>query len=139
MPSRRKTRIRLIQEMYANDNKGKLKWKEFMRDDDIDTNYYKSLKEALSKNLEDIDDLIREFSPKRRFEDISPGDLAILRLAIAEGFFEKLVPVKVAINEAVEIAKIYGGDNSYKFVNGVLGSILKHKFPDLVQNKEKGN
>ena len=53
-------------------------------------------------------------------ERVSKVDLSILRLAIYEIRFDDNIPVKVAINEAVELAKRFGGDDSYKFVNGVL-------------------
>ena len=58
-------------------------------------------------------------------------DRNILRLAIFEILHDNKVPVKVAINEAVELAKAFGSDNSPKFVNGVLGSVSAH----LVERK----
>ncbi len=74
-------------------------------------------------NREDIDQKIRRFAPAWPVEQIPAVDRNILRLAIFELLFDKKVPVKVAINEAVELAKKFGGDNSPKFVNGVLGSV----------------
>ena len=56
---------------------------------------------------------------------MSKVDLSILRLAVYEMKFDEDVPVKVAINEAVEIAKSFGGDASASFVNGILGKIAK--------------
>jgi N utilization substance protein B len=75
------------------------------------------------KDREKIDGIIREFAPAWPIDQISPVDRNILRLAIYEILLDNRVPVKVAINEAVELAKKFGGDNSSKFVNGVLGSV----------------
>jgi len=74
-------------------------------------------------NKEEIDKSIRRFAPAWPVAQITAVDRNILRLAIFEILFDKRVPVKVAINEAVELAKRFGGDNSPKFVNGVLGSV----------------
>jgi N utilization substance protein B len=74
-------------------------------------------------NKEEIDQSIRRYAPAWPVEQIPTVDRNILRLAIFEILFDKRVPVKVAINEAVELAKRFGGDNSPRFVNGVLGSV----------------
>jgi N utilization substance protein B len=70
-----------------------------------------------------IDENIHRFAPAWPVAQINTVDRNILRLAIFEILFAKKVPVKVAINEAVELAKRFGGDNSPRFVNGVLGSV----------------
>jgi N utilization substance protein B len=75
------------------------------------------------KVLPAIDTQITEFAPERPLTEINKVDLAILRLIIFEA--EHLhTPVKVLINEAVELAKEFGTDSSPKFVNGVLGKLL---------------
>ena len=71
----------------------------------------------------DSDEKIRKYAPQWPLEQIPVIDRNILRLAIYEILHDNRVPVKVAINEAVELAKRFGGDNSAKFVNGVLRSI----------------
>jgi len=71
----------------------------------------------------EIDRNIQRFAPSWPVEQISVIDRNILRLAIYEILFDNRVIVKVAINEAVELAKKFGGETSSKFVNGVLGSI----------------
>jgi len=76
-------------------------------------------------NLVIIDKAIAQAAPDWPLEQINKIDLAILRLAIYEMTFEKKEPEKVIIDEAVEIAKSYGSEKSPKFVNGVLGTILK--------------
>ena len=75
------------------------------------------------QNKEKIDSNIKTFAPTWPIEQLAVVDRNILRLAIFEVLFDNRVPVKVAINEAVELAKIFGSDNSPKFVNGVLGSV----------------
>ncbi len=75
------------------------------------------------QNKERIDRNIRSFAPAWPIEQIPAVDRNILRLAIFEILLDNKVPVKVAINEAVELAKTFGSENSSKFVNGVLGSV----------------
>jgi N utilization substance protein B len=70
-----------------------------------------------------IDDVIRQAAPQWPVAQISAIDRNILRLAIREILMNNGAPIRAAINEAVELAKIYGSDNSAKFVNGVLGSV----------------
>lgn len=76
------------------------------------------------ENLDKIDSLIQKGAPAWPVEKISRIDLAILRLAVFELAIDKKQPKKVIIDEAIEIAKEYGGDTSPKFINGVLGKIL---------------
>ena len=75
------------------------------------------------QNRNEIDRNIQKFAPAWPVEQIAMIDRNILRLAIFEILFDNKVPVKVAISEAVELAKSFGSDNSYKFVNGVLGAV----------------
>lgn len=77
------------------------------------------------EKLADIDARIDAFSHKWSRERISRVALAVLRLAIYEMFYEDETPVSVAINEAVELAKKYGGNEDSSFVNGVLGGISR--------------
>jgi N utilization substance protein B len=75
------------------------------------------------QHREEIDGNIQRFAPTWPIEQISVIDRNILRLAISEILFDNGITVKVAINEAVELAKKFGGENSSKFVNGVLGAV----------------
>ena len=80
---------------------------------------------GIEKNLEEIDNNIKSnLKENWKIERISKIDLSILRLAIYEIKYKE-IPYKVAINEAVELAKKYGEDNSKNFVNGILASIVK--------------
>ncbi len=69
------------------------------------------------------DENIQSFAPAWPIKQIPVVDRNILRLAIFEILIDNKLPVKIAINEAVELAKTFGSDNSSKFVNGVLGSV----------------
>jgi len=71
----------------------------------------------------EIDEVIREKAPAWPLEQVAVVDRNILRLAIFEILLDNRVPVRAAINEAVELAKAFGGDSSPKFVNGVLGAV----------------
>jgi len=76
------------------------------------------------KNREAIDGNIIKFAPAWPVEQIATIDRNILRLAIFEILFDNKVPAKVAVSEAVELAKRFGSDKSAKFVNGVLGAVI---------------
>lgn len=76
--------------------------------------------------LPKIDGIISEYAPDWPIDQITTVDRNILRLGMYELVFAKEVPPKVAINEAIELAKSYGGHSSGKFVNGVLGSVFKN-------------
>lgn len=82
------------------------------------------LTEGVLKKKKEIDEIIKRFAPAWPLEQISTIDRNILRLAIFEILLNNGMPPKGAINEAVELAKIYGSENSAKFVNGVLGSVF---------------
>ncbi len=85
--------------------------------------FVRDLVSSVIQNKEKIDNNIKNFAPAWPIEQIPLVDKNILRLAISEILFDNKVPVKVAINEAVELAKMFGSDSSPKFVNGVLGSV----------------
>jgi len=85
--------------------------------------FARELVEGVLGDREAIDDIIRRAAPQWPLEQISAIDRNILRLAIREILVNNGAPVKAAINEAVELAKSFGSDNSAKFVNGVLGSV----------------
>lgn len=71
-----------------------------------------------------LDDLIQENAPEWPVEQIAIIDRNILRIAIFEITIDQSTPLKVAINEAVELAKLFGSDSSPRFVNGVLGTLV---------------
>ena len=85
--------------------------------------FVRQLVNQAMQHREEIERNIQRFAPAWPVEQISVIDRNILRLAISEILFDNRVIVKVAINEAVELAKKFGGESSSRFVNGVLGSI----------------
>lgn len=76
------------------------------------------------ENIAEIDKLITSAAPDWPADKIAKVDLAILRAAVFELYFNDSVPPKVAINEAIELAKEFGGETSGKFVNGALGTLI---------------
>ncbi len=127
--TRRRVRSLALQALYEVDSTGhetegvlaRLLAEERLSEDNI--SFARELVSGVIQNKDKIDQNIRSFAPAWPLEQISLVDRNILRLAIFEILLDNRVPVKVAINEAVELAKTYGSDNSSKFVNGVLGSI----------------
>lgn len=93
---------------------------------DDDVSFAKQLVEGTVTNVESIDRDIENAAPEWPLDQISVIDKSILRLAIYELLHMPEVPAKVAINEAVELAKTFGGDNTSRFVNGVLGTIYRN-------------
>ncbi len=92
---------------------------------DDDAAYIASALEGLAAEKNTIDGLIVKHAPEWPLEQIAAVDRAVLRVGIYELLYSEGVPPKVAINEAVEIAKAYGGENSGSFVNGVLGTVYR--------------
>ena len=87
--------------------------------------YARHLVDGVRAHRSEIDKLISKTAPAWPIAQISGIDRNILRIAIFEILFDnRAIPAKVAINEAVELAKEYGGENSPKFVNGVLGTVV---------------
>jgi len=86
---------------------------------------FEKIIKGVKKNQEEIDKIIVEYAPQWPIEQMKLVDLQILRIAIYEGFLEKITPPKVAIDEAIELAKEFGGESNSKFVNGVLGAIYE--------------
>jgi N utilization substance protein B len=90
-----------------------------------DKGFIKHLVEGVIKNQKEIDGLITKYAPEWPIEQITMVDRNVLRIGIQEMKYDPDIPEKVAINEAIELAKTFGGESSGKFVNGVLGTIYK--------------
>jgi len=84
--------------------------------------FISELVSGVLENMGPIDALVQRFAPAWPLKQMSIVDRNILRLGVGE-IISNVVPAKVAINEAVELAKLFGSDNSPRFVNGVLGSV----------------
>lgn len=90
-----------------------------------ETVFAKKIIEDVHTNIDAIDKLISQYAPQWPIEQITIIDRNILRIGIYELKFNDEVPPKVAINEAIELAKNFGGPASGRFINGVLGAIYK--------------
>jgi transcription antitermination protein NusB len=84
-----------------------------------------------------LDEVIAEYAPEWPFDQIASIDRNILRIATWEFSISGQTPLKVAINEAVELAKLYGSDTAPRFINGVLGSLADHQHI-IAQQFKKG-
>jgi N utilization substance protein B len=128
---RHKSRIITLQVLYELDCSGH-------RTDDIlsrlttDQNisvdiadFVRHLITGVETNRNKIDETISKFAPAFPVKQISAIDRNILRIALFEMLFDGTVPVKAAINEAIELSKHFSSDTSPKFINGVLGSVAK--------------
>lgn len=93
--------------------------------EDADTDYIDLTIAGVQKYQKEIDDQITKAAPEWPLEQIASIDKTILRIAIYEILYSEDVPPKVAINEAVELGKTFGGGNSSKFINGVLGTVYR--------------
>lgn len=138
MGIRRRARILALQTLYEADiakHNAEEVLERFIMEKPLPvelSNYAQELIRGVMRKKEEIDALIERFAPQFPITEISYIDRNILRLAIYEILFDNKVPMKAAINEAVELAKTFGSDSSYRFVNGVLGSISQ-----FVQKDEK--
>ena len=93
--------------------------------DEADRAYISSKYERITALLPELDSEIEKSSRSWKLERIGKTDLAILRLAVYEMKYDDDIPVGVAANEAVELAKEYGGSDSASFVNGIIGTVSR--------------
>ncbi|MFA5633603.1 MAG: transcription antitermination factor NusB [Candidatus Dojkabacteria bacterium] len=100
---------------------------EINETNEYDKELYKKLVDGVLENTESINKIIIKYAPQWPVEQMKLVDLQILRIAIYEGFQAKITPPKVAIDEAIEVARDFGGEVSSKFVNGVLGAIYEEE------------
>ncbi len=121
---RRNARILLIQEFYAQSQVAEASVDDLLTPKyPLDKEKYDAIKTALNTFKQQIDEMILKYAKERPLDEINPVDYSILKVVIAEGILTEITPPKVAINEGIELAKLFGTDASPKFVNGVLGAI----------------
>jgi len=127
--TRRKARILALQALYEMDSVGREPEPLIERTvaeaglTDENSVFVRELIGGTLKNREAIDREIHTLAPAWPLDQLALIDRNILRLAIFEILYDNKVPVKVAVNEAVELAKTFGSDSSAKFINGVLGAV----------------
>jgi len=94
---------------------------------DENKTYITETVEGIAEHIANIDAKIKKYAPNWPLDQMSMVDRNILRIGVYELEFNDQIPDKVAINEAIEIAKSYGGQSSGKFVNGILGAMYHDK------------
>ncbi|MCT4585060.1 MAG: transcription antitermination factor NusB [Peptostreptococcaceae bacterium] len=120
---KRENLMTLFYQMEFMDEFNVDKLNSFMEENNISDEYFMSVANNFLNNKEEIDKKIDE-NIKWNISRLAKVDLSILRLAITEITYIDDVPNKVAINEAVELAKKFCDEKSFAFINGVLGSVL---------------
>ena len=94
----------------------------------VDTEFYNRIIDGVIEKQPEIDEIISKCAPEWPIDQITPIDRIILEISVFELKYSQDLPPKVAIDEAIELAKQFGADNSSKFINGVLGSVYKILF-----------
>jgi len=132
-PSRHNLRALIIQLLYGfefgSQNLRSLKESYFFSKKEqgfLKNSFVQERLRNIKKNKEKIDQIIMEHSKNWKKERMSLIDLNIMRLAIFEILFCKDIPSKVALNEAIELSKKFGDDNSSCFINGILNQVLQN-------------
>jgi len=140
MGTRRKSRELALQALYQGEMAGLLDFGEFSTHFQVSKKaipYAMKLFGGVQEKKEEINQLISRYAENWRLERMSVIDRNILRLAVFELHYQDDVPVSVAINEAVEIAKRYSTDDSGSFINGILDTMAKAEISGA-ENKTKG-
>jgi N utilization substance protein B len=143
MKSRTKARGIALQVLYEYDLTGHLPaiiLNERLDDGQLDENlkdFSKMIVDGVVPIIEKLDQEISKHAPEWPLDQVATIDRNIIRISLWEFAIEQCTPVKVAINEAIELAKVYGSDSSPRFVNGVLGSLAaqQDKIHMSVKNK----
>ncbi len=86
-----------------------------------------SIVQGINPLREELDHVISKHAPEWPFDQVAIIDRNILRIAVWEMVFDSATPIKVIINEAIELGKLYGSDASPRFINGVLGSLVQNE------------
>lgn len=135
MSSRRKARILAFQALYAWDASAlpieellTFSWLEEEKLSKMDEDaklFAKLLIVGAIERIHEVDSEINKHLEHWSFERLKKVDVALLRMAVYAMLFQKDIPAQISIDEAIEIAKEYGAEDSYKFINGVLDAIWK--------------
>ncbi len=125
----REMMMKLIYQMDAQNDFSQEIYDTFItvNDDYKITDYFRNTYKNIVEHIDEIDAEIEKNSIKWKLSRFPKVDLAILRVSAAEILYDESIPVSVSINEAVTLAKNYSTDKSSKFVNGLLGNLVKNK------------
>lgn len=130
--TRHQEREKALQYLYALEIQNKatvgcspqeIDYPEALIEGESSDNYHQEIVKGVCRELERLDQLISEKAINWRIDRLAVVDKNILRIAIYEILFLDEIPKAVSINEAVELAKSYGSDKSYSFINGILGKV----------------
>lgn len=133
MKSRTKARSLALQVLYEVDLTGHIPGHAFEKrldENNLDENlidFSRKIIFGIIPLVKQLDYLIAQHAPEWPLDQVAIIDRNILRIALWEFAVAECTPIKVAINEAIELAKIYGSDSTPRFVNGVLGSLANHQ------------
>ncbi|WP_353095882.1 transcription antitermination factor NusB [Tissierella praeacuta] len=94
--------------------------------DELEKEYILDAMTKITENLDSIDKYIELYSEGWNLKRLAKIDLAVLRIAVYEILYRKDIPVEVSINEAIEIVKKYSTEESFRFINGVLGGFVRN-------------
>ncbi len=126
--SRRAARERILKLLFQRDFRT-VSFAELLEEQPTDDPYVRTCIQGLEEKLSEIDTIIAERAEGWRLERLHSVDRNILRLAVYELCYREDVPPQVVIDEAVELAKKYGGEHSPVFINGILDRIWKERVP----------
>ena len=122
--------MQLLFQMEVQNDYGREIKERFVQEhmkDSSQLEYFNRLYDSVTENLAEIDGKLEACSENWKINRMAKVDLAILRLSSAEILYLDDVPDSASINEAVDIAKKFGGEDSGKFINGILGKVVKSK------------
>lgn len=128
---RKETREEAVKIAYSMDvnkdfnNFNLTEYIEHFEINDMDNDYLNITISNMIDNIEEIDKYIRDNSKDWKINRIAKVDLAVLRIALSEILYNKTIPESVSINEAVEISKKFSNEDSHKFINGILGTVVR--------------
>ncbi|NLK65816.1 MAG: transcription antitermination factor NusB [Tissierellia bacterium] len=128
---RKETREETVKFAYSMDvnkefNRNNLtEYLEHFELEDMDIDYLNKTISDMIDNMEEIDKYITDNSKDWKISRIAKVDLAVLRIALSEILYNETIPESVSINEAVEISKKYSNEDSHKFINGILGTVVR--------------
>lgn len=131
MKTRTKARAVALQALYEYDLSGHaigvILFNRFQDDKELDQSlkaFIEEIVKGVFPIISELDELIARHAPEWPLDQVASIDRNIIRIALWEFAVKKCTPIKVAINEAVELGKLYGSDSTPRFVNGVLGSLV---------------
>lgn len=144
MPNRHLSRTIVMQSLYEWDFQKKVpidsiikRNEAFFEREDIDKSYVKDVVSGVIDKIDDIDSKIQKAATQWPLDQIPILDKTLLRLSCYELFYMDDIPPKVAINEAVELGKTFGSENTSKFINGVLGTLFKIRYENIDEEIKK--